>query len=84
MMMGFFDVRGVITIEWVFEGQMGNQKYCLVILTRPWDRVRKKRPENWKKKSRILDQDSAPAHSALAVKQFLADKFPPMLERATY
>jgi hypothetical protein len=39
----------------------------------------KKRPELWKKKSWILHQDNAPAHNALAVKQFLADKCIPVL-----
>jgi transposase len=42
--------------------------------------VRKKRPELWKKKSWILHQDNAPAHNALAVKQFLADKCISVLE----
>jgi hypothetical protein len=34
----------------------------------------KERPELWKKKSWILYQGSVPAHNALAVKQFLANK----------
>jgi transposase len=42
--------------------------------------VRKKRPELWKKKSWIVLQDNAPAHNALAVKQFLADKCISVLE----
>jgi hypothetical protein len=42
--------------------------------------VGKKRPELWKKKSLILHQDNVPAHNALAVKQFLADKCIPVLE----
>jgi hypothetical protein len=46
--------------------------------------VRKKRPELWKKKSLILHQDNVPAHNALMVKQFLADKYIPVLEYPTY
>jgi hypothetical protein len=42
--------------------------------------VRKKRPELWKKKSWILHADDAPAHNALAVKQFLANKCIPVLK----
>jgi histone-lysine N-methyltransferase SETMAR len=34
----------------------------------------------WKRKSWILDQDNAPAHKALSVKQFLADKCIPVLD----
>jgi hypothetical protein len=33
MMIVFFDIRGVIMIEWVPEGQMVNQKYNLEVLT---------------------------------------------------
>jgi hypothetical protein len=40
--------------------------------------VSKKGPELWKKW--ILHQDNAPAHNALAVKQFLTDKCIPVLE----
>jgi hypothetical protein len=46
--------------------------------------VRKKRPELWKKKSWILHQDNAAAHSALAVKQFLADKCILVLQHPFY
>jgi hypothetical protein len=30
----FFDIRGVIMIEWVPEGQTVNQKYYLEVLTK--------------------------------------------------
>jgi hypothetical protein len=76
----FFDTRGVVMIEWVPEGQTVNQKYYLEVLTKLRERMRKKWPELWKKKSWILHQDNAPAHNALAVKQFLADKCIPVLE----
>jgi hypothetical protein len=67
-------------IEGAPEGQTVTQKYCLEVLTKLWERVRKKWPELWKKKSWILHQDNAPAHNSLAVKQFLADKCIPVLE----
>jgi hypothetical protein len=38
----------------------------------------------WKKKSWILHQDNAPAHNALAMKQFLADKCIPVLQHSLY
>jgi hypothetical protein len=74
MMIVFFNIRGVIMIEWVPEGQTFNQKYCLEVLTKLRERVRKKSSDSWKKDSWILHQDIAPAYNALAVKQFLADK----------
>jgi hypothetical protein len=46
--------------------------------------VRKKRPELWNKKSWILHQDTVPAHNAIVVKQFLADKCIPMFEHHLY
>jgi hypothetical protein len=68
-MMVFFNIRGVIMIEWVPEGQMVNQKYYLKVLTKLREQVRKKRKDLWKKKLWILHQENAPAHNALAVKQ---------------
>jgi transposase len=38
----------------------------------------------WKKKAWILHQDNASAHNALAVKQFLAHKYIPVLEQPPY
>jgi hypothetical protein len=73
MMVVFFDIRRVIMIEWISEGQTVNQKYNLEVLTKLRERVRKKRPELWKKKPWILHQVNAPAHNTLAVRQFLAN-----------
>jgi hypothetical protein len=56
----------------------------LEVLTTLPERARKKKLEMWKKKSWILHQDKAPAHNALAVKQFLADKCIPVLEHAPH
>jgi hypothetical protein len=80
MMIVFFNIRDVIMIEWVPEGQTVNQKYYLEVLTKLRERVRKKRPELWKNKSWILHKDNAPAHNAIAAKQFLTDKCIAMLE----
>jgi hypothetical protein len=64
----------------VLEDQKVNRKYYLEVLTKLREGVRKKTQELWKKKSWILQQDNAPAHNALAVKQFVADKCIPMPE----
>jgi hypothetical protein len=52
----------------------------LEALTELQERVKKKRLELWKKKSWISHQDNGPAHNALVVKQFLADKCIPVLD----
>jgi tRNA A37 threonylcarbamoyladenosine biosynthesis protein TsaE len=44
MMIVFFDIRGVIMIEWVPKGQTVNQKYYLEVLTRLQEQVRRERP----------------------------------------
>jgi hypothetical protein len=59
---------------------MVNQKYYLEVLTKLRERMRKKNPELWKKKSWILHQDNEPVHNALTVKQFITDKCIPLLE----
>jgi hypothetical protein len=84
MMIVFFDIRSVIMIEWVPECQTVDQKYNLEVLTELQELVRKKRPELWNNESWILHQDNAPAHNALTVNQFLADKCIPVLEHPSY
>nr|CAH7734624.1 unnamed protein product [Callosobruchus chinensis] len=84
MLIIFFDVRGVIMVEWVPQGQTVNQKYYIEVLEKLRERVRKKRPDMWKNNSWILHQDNAPAHNALSVKQFLEKKSIPVLEHPPY
>lgn len=84
MLIVFFDINGIIMIEWVPEGQTVNQHYYLEVLAKLRERVRKKRPDLWKNKSWVLHQDNAPAHNALSVKQFLADKQIPVLDHPPY
>jgi hypothetical protein len=54
MMIVSFDIRCVIIIEWVPEGQMVNQKYYLEVLTNFRELVRNKWLQLWKKKSWTL------------------------------
>ena len=84
MLIVFFDINGIVMTEWVPEGQTVNQTYYLSVLATLRERVRKKRPELWKNNSWILHQDNAPAHNALSVKRYLADKRTPVLQYAPY
>lgn len=83
MLIVFFDRKGVILEHWVPEGQTVNQNYYKFVLETLRERIRKKRPEFWKN-GFILHQDNAPAHSALSVKQFLAQKNITLLEHPPY
>lgn len=84
MMIVFFDIQGIIHVEWVPEGQTVTQHYYLEVLTRLREKIRRKRPELWKENSWVLHQDNAPAHSAFSVKTFLANHNIPVLEHPPY
>jgi len=58
-------------VDWVPEGQTVNQVYYKEVLRNLRERVRRRRPEMWKKGSWVHHQDNAPAHNALSVKMFL-------------
>lgn len=80
----FFDIHGILYVNWVPEGQTVNKEYYLGVLATLRERVRRKRPELWKNKSWILHQDNAPAHTALVVKTFLAKHGIPVLDHPPY
>jgi hypothetical protein len=73
MLITFFDMKGVLHIEFIPQGQIVNQIYYVEILKLLHKTVYRKRPELWVS-DWILLRDNAPAHKALSVKQFLAQK----------
>jgi len=83
MLIVFFDIQGIVMAQWVPSGQMVNQQYYIEVLTKLRKRVRRERPELWRN-GLILHQDNAPAHNALSVKQFLANKNITVLEYPPY
>jgi len=84
MMIVFFDIRGVIYIDWVPEGQTVNQVYYKNVLTILRESVRRRRPDMWKNSSWILHHDNAPAHNALSLKRYLAKNNIPVMEHPPY
>jgi len=84
MMIVFFDIRGVIYIDWVPESQTVNQVYYKNVLTTLRESVRRRRPDMWKNASWILHHDKAPAHKALSVKRCLAKNKIPVMEHPPY
>ena len=84
MMIVFSDIRGIVHVDWVPEGQTVNQVYYKEVLTSLRERVRRKRREMWKNGSWVLHQDNAPTHNALSVKSFLTKHKITMLEHPPY
>ena len=84
MLITFIDVRSIVHSEFLPQGQTINQqvyKEILRLLLRP---VREKRRELWQDKSWLLHHDNAPAHNALSIRQFLAEKNIAVLEQPPY
>jgi len=48
MLIIFFDIQGIVIAEWVPSGQTVNQQYCVEVLTKLHERVRRKRLELWR------------------------------------
>ena len=71
MFVCFFDYKGIVHYEFIAQGQTINQQCYLEVLTWLRESVRTKRPRLWPNMW-ILHHDSAPAHDALGVCEFLA------------
>jgi hypothetical protein len=84
IMIVFCDIRGIVHIDWVAEGQTVNQVYYMEVLTIFCEGVRRKRPEMWKKGSWILHHDNTLSHNALSVRTFLAKQKIPVVEHPPY
>jgi len=80
----FFGIRGIVQYEFLPNGQTVNQVYYLEVLERLREEVRRKRPERFANNSWILHHDNAPAHTALSVREFLANKQISVLEHPAY
>ena len=84
MLITFFNVRGIIHSEFLPQGQTINLQVYKEILQLLLRSVREKRRELWQDKSRLLHHDRAPAHNALSIRQFLAEKNIAILEKPPY
>jgi hypothetical protein len=62
----FFDIQDLENYEFVLDGQTENQHYYKQALLRLREKVRRK----W---SQLFQSDSAPAHTALSIQEFLAE-----------
>jgi histone-lysine N-methyltransferase SETMAR len=79
----FFDINGIVHFELIPQVQTVNQAYHVEIVKQEYVAVRRKRPELWPN-DWILHDDNAPAHKALSVKQFMAQKSITEMEHPPY
>ena len=74
MLIAFFDVRGIVHMELLPQGQTVNQHIYKEILWHLLCSVCEKRHELWQDNAWLLHQDNAPAHNALNIRQLLTER----------
>jgi hypothetical protein len=83
MLITFFDTKGSVHFEFIPQDQTANHTYYVEILKWLYEAVRKERPglqhSVW-----ILHHNNAPAHKALSVTQFLAQKSITEMDHTSY
>ena len=77
----FFDDRGMLHHEFLSQGQTVNQYVYKEILQRLLRSVKEKRRDLWESNTWLLYHDNAPAHTALSIQKFLANKNITVLEQ---
>ena len=60
----FWDVRGILFIDYLDKGKIINSDYCMALLDQLSAKIRKKRPRMQKKKV-LFHQDNAPCHKSM-------------------
>ena len=74
MLIVFFDIQGIVHFEFLPQGQTVNQTVYKEILRRLVKSVRDKRWSLWETNAWALHHDNAPAHTALSICQFFAER----------
>ena len=84
LVIAFFDNKCIINKESVPAGQTINAAIYQAVLNRLLQRIRRVRPELHRTGKWMLLHDNAPVHSAIRVRQFLAQKMVAMLDHRPY
>ena len=84
MLIAFFDNKGIIHKEFVPSGQTINAAFWQNVSNRLLQRIRRVQPELHRTEKWMLLHDNAPAHSAIRVCQFLAQKIVAVLDHPAY
>ena len=74
MLIVFFDIQGIVHFKFLPQGQTVNQTVYKEILWRLVRSVHDKRWSLWEANAWALHLDNAPAHTALTICQFLAER----------
>ena len=80
----FFDNKGIIHKEFVPAGQTINAAFCQAILNRLLQRIWRVRPELHRTGKWMLLLDNAHAHSAIVLRQLLAQNMVVVLDHPLY
>lgn len=84
MLIAFFDNDGIIHKEFVPPGQTVNAAFYEDVLKRLLQRIRRVRPDLHKSGKWVLLHDNAPAHTAIRVRQFLAQHNVTVIDHPPY
>lgn len=84
MIIPFFDSQGIIHIEWVPQGQTVNKEYYLNVLKRFREKMRWKRPQQWRSGQWWFHQDNAPCHKSTLVTSWMADRGMKVVQHPPY
>ena len=80
----FFDIQGIVRFEFLPQGETVNQTVYKKILRHLVRSVRDKRRSLWEAHAWTLHHDNAPAHTALSIHQFLAERNIATFEHHSY
>jgi len=72
MLIVFLDWKGIVHHEFLQHGQMINKQLYQEVLARLRDAVRRKRSELWENQTWMLHHDSAPAHTSVLIRSYVA------------
>jgi hypothetical protein len=72
MLIVFFDIRGMLHIEFAPKGRTVNAKFYCNVLHRLREDIQRKRPELWRAGNWMLHDDNVPSRRALVTHEFLA------------
>ena len=72
----FFDSEGTVHHEYASDGQTINKEFCVEVLRRLRESVRRKRLEKWRDGDWIVHHDNAPTHTSQLVQQFWPNTAP--------
>jgi hypothetical protein len=67
----FFNSEGVVHHEFFPQGKTVTKEHYLEVMKRPYEVVRKRRPNAWKSNRWMIHADNVPTHTSLLIHQLL-------------